>query len=87
MKRGRAVTFHGALGSKADARRKEHRVSGGVHPADTIGGHRRFLVLSRNPSPAAKFTFSTLEECRDMRDLFLLLTGPLERISGCDEAT
>ena len=38
-------------------------------------------------SPAAKFTFSTLEECRDLRDLFLLLTGPTERVSGCDEAT
>lgn len=35
-------------------------------------------------TPAAKFTFSTLEECRDVRDLFLLLLTPTERASGCN---
>ena len=52
MKRGRAVTFHGAYSTKADAKRKEHRVAHGYIRPTTIRGHRRFLVLSRNPARA-----------------------------------
>ena len=47
MKTSRAVTFHGAFSTKADAARKEHRVSGGYIRPTMIRGHRRFLVLAR----------------------------------------
>ena len=46
-------------------------------------GRRDLLVLT----PSQRFTFSTFEECRDVRDLFLLLLKPNERVSGCDEQT
>ncbi len=32
------------------------------------------------------FTFATLDDCRNARDLFLLLLKPNERASGCDQA-
>ncbi len=35
-------------------------------------------------SPPARFTFTTLDECRATRDLFLLLLMPVERVSGCN---
>lgn len=36
-------------------------------------------------TPPARFSFATLDECRDVRDLFLLLLTATERASGCNE--
>lgn len=47
--RGRRFTFHGAFGSKAAAVWKERKVHGFIRPTK-IKGHRRYMVLTRNPS-------------------------------------
>lgn len=36
-------------------------------------------------SPPVAFQFPTLDDCRDARDLALLLVAPNERITGCDD--
>ncbi len=46
-KRGRKVIFHGAFGSKENAKRKERAGSKRFIRTVTIKGHRRYLVLSK----------------------------------------
>lgn len=50
--RGRKFTFHGAYGSKAAAVREERAVGGFIRPT-MIRGHRRYMVLTRNPGRKA----------------------------------
>jgi hypothetical protein len=44
-KRGRKVTFHGAYGSKADAKAKERKVGGFVRRIK-VNGQTRYAVMS-----------------------------------------
>jgi hypothetical protein len=46
-KRGRKFVFHGAFGSKARAKAKEHQGSGRFIRTVTVKGHRRYLVMSK----------------------------------------
>src|SRR5262245_56307187 len=47
--KGRRFKFHGAFGSKAAAVRKERRVKHAFIRPTNIKGHRRYMVLTRNP--------------------------------------
>jgi hypothetical protein len=44
-KRGRKVTFHGAFGTKAKAKRKEHSVGGFIERV-RIRGRVRYVVMT-----------------------------------------
>jgi hypothetical protein len=50
---GRRFTFHGAFGTKAAAQAKERAVGGFIR-STTIGGRRRYLVLTRKQSPRGR---------------------------------
>jgi hypothetical protein len=50
---GYGMQFHGAFGSKTDAKKKERAVHGFIQPR-TIRGKRRFVVMSERKNPRKK---------------------------------